>query len=64
MIRLLLPCHIYVDNGDYCGDGCCWNSCWNSCWESEKFEAGEEIDDDEWKNDISSLTEGEDYIKI
>ena len=60
MIKLLQPCSIYVDNGSTCGDGCCWNP-W---WESEKFEAGEEIDDDDWKNDISGLTEGEDYIKI
>jgi len=60
MIKLLKDCEIYVDNGSGCGDGCCWNV-W---WESEKFFAGEEIDDENWKTDISSLTEGEDYVKI
>jgi hypothetical protein len=60
MIKLLLPCSIYFDNGRPCGDGCCWNS-W---WESEKFPAGEEIDDDDPKYNISGLTEGEDYIRI
>jgi hypothetical protein len=60
MIKLLHPCSILVDNGSECGDGCCWNS-W---WESENFEMGEEIDDDNPRYDISNLTEGEDYVKI
>jgi len=60
MIKLLRNCEIYVDNGSLCGDGCCWNA-W---WESEKFFAGEEINDNNPKYNISSLTEGEDYVKI
>lgn len=60
MIKLLKDSYIYVDNGSYCGDGCCWNM-W---WESEMFSAGEEIDDDNSRYDISGLTEGEDYVII
>jgi len=60
MIKLLQPCEIYVDNGSYCGDGCCWNA-W---WEQLKFGINEEIDDDSPKYDISSLTEGEDYVRL
>jgi len=60
MIKFLQTCYIYQDNGDYCGDGCCWNA-W---WESEKYEAGEEIDDENLKYDLNSLTEEEDYIRI
>ena len=60
MIKLLLHCPIYVDNGSECGDGCCWNS-W---WESETFPAGAEIDETDMKINISGLTEGEDYIII
>lgn len=60
MIKLLKDCKIYVDNGSWCGDGCCCNT-W---WESENFEAGEEINDENPKYDISSLTEGEDYVEL
>lgn len=60
MISLLRTCHIYHDNGDYCGDGCCWNS-W---WESEEFPPGEEIDESDPKYDISGLTEGEDFDRL
>lgn len=60
MIKLLQDCYINVDNGSECGDGCCWNY-W---WEQLKFLAGEEVDDENYRYDISSLTEGEDYIKI
>ena len=60
MISLLHPCELYVDNGDYCGDGCCWDS-W---WESQGFDAGEEIDETDIKIDISSLTEGKDFVRV
>lgn len=60
MIKLLQDCFVMVDNGSECGDGCCWNS-W---WESEKFLAGEELDDDDWKINTSSLEEGVDFVRI
>lgn len=60
MIKLLQPCKIYVDNGTSCSDGCCWDN-W---WVSEKFEKNEEIDDENPRYDISSLTEGEDYTRV
>lgn len=60
MISLLKNCTIYVDNGSNCGDGCCWNP-W---WESEDFEAGDEIDDDDPKFDLSGLTQDEDFVRI
>lgn len=60
MVQILQSCYVYQDNGSYCGDGCCWNS-W---WESEKYDAGEEIDDDDPKFNLSGLTEGEDYVRI
>lgn len=60
MIKLIQNRYINVDNGSECGDGCCWNT-W---WESEKFEAGEEINDENPRYDLNGLTEGEDYIRI
>ena len=60
MISLIHSCEIYVDNGDYCGDGCCWYP----SWESEHFDAGDEIDEDDPHIDISNLTEGEDFLKL
>lgn len=60
MISLLHSVDLYVDNGAHCGDGCCWYP----CWESERFDAGDEIDDDDPLIDISNLTEGEDFIRI
>ena len=60
MISLLHSCELYVDNGDYCGDGCCWNS----NWETEEFIAGEEIDETDSKIDTSNLTEGEDFLRV
>lgn len=60
MLKLLQDCNVYVDNGSYCGDGCCWNS-W---WESEKFLAGEELDEDNPRVDLSSLEEGVDYVRV
>ena len=60
MIQLLRSRFIYYDNGSYCGDGCCWNT----RWESEEFPAGEEIDEDDPKYNISDLTEGEDFVRL
>jgi hypothetical protein len=57
MIKLLQECSVLVDNGSTCGDGCCWNA-W---WESEKFPAGEELDDEDWKVNICNLEEGVDF---
>lgn len=57
MVKLLKNCSVYVDNGSACGDGCCWNP-W---WEYEFFSAGEELDEDNPKFDLSELEEGEDF---
>ena len=57
MIKLLQDCHVRFDNGSLCGDGCCWNT----SWESLKVFAGEELDEDDYRFDISSLDEGEDF---
>jgi hypothetical protein len=51
---------VLVDNGSPCGDGCCWHT-W---WESEKFSAGEELNDEDWKVNICNLEEGVDFIRI
>ena len=60
MLKLLKNCFIYVDNGSACGDGCCWNP-W---WESEEFFAGEELDEENPRLNLSSLQEGVDFEKI
>jgi hypothetical protein len=60
VIKLLQECFVLVDNGSPCGDGCCWNT-W---WESEKFLAGEELDDEDFKIDICNLEEGVDFVRI
>lgn len=60
MIKLLKDCNVWVDNGSECGDGCCWNT-W---WESEKFSAGEELDEYNSRINISSLEEGEDFVRL
>jgi hypothetical protein len=60
MKKLLRACSVYVDNGSACGDGCCWNS-W---WESEEFSAGEELDEDNPRLDLSSLEEGVDFVPL
>jgi hypothetical protein len=60
MIKLLKPCSILVDNGRYCGDGCCWFA-W---WESENFLAGEEIDENDPRINISDLEELVDFVRV
>jgi hypothetical protein len=60
MIKLLQDCNVWVDNGSACGDGCCWNT-W---WESEKFTAGEELDEDNPRLDLCNLEEGVDFVKV
>ena len=60
MIKLIKDCDIEVDNGTYCGDGCCWFS----SWETEKFLAGEEIDECDMQIRINNLEEGEDFVYI
>jgi len=60
MIKLIRDCEVLVDNGSNCGDGCCWDS-W---WEREMFSAGEEIDPDDCRINISDLEEGEDFVYI
>lgn len=49
-----------VDDGEYCGDGCCWNS----HWISQKFDAGEELDESDPLIDLNNLTEGEDFVRL
>lgn len=60
MVKLLQDCNVWVDNGSACGDGCCWNP-W---WESEEFLAGEELDEDNPRVDLSSLEEGVDFVRV
>ena len=58
MIKLLRDVVIRVDNGYHCDCGCGWNS-W---WERESRQAGEELDPDDRRIDISDLEEGEDFV--
>ncbi len=60
MVKLLQDCFVMVDNGSACGDGCCWNA-W---WESEKFFAGEELDEDNPRFNLDSLEKGVDFVKV
>lgn len=60
MIKLIQECSVLVDNGSVCGDGCCWNT-W---WESEKFPAGEELDEDSSRVNICNLEEGVDFVRL
>ena len=60
MIKLIQECSVLVDNGSVCGDGCCWNA-W---WESEKFLAGEELNEDNPRLDLTQLEEGVDFVRV
>jgi hypothetical protein len=61
MIKLIRDSEVLVDKGSTCG---LFGGCWDSWWEREMFSAGEEIDPDDCRIDISDLEEGEDFVYI
>lgn len=62
MISLLHSCTLLVDNGEIYDET--QDLVIDSSWEPQWFDTGEEIDETDSCIDISSLTEGEDFVRI